>query len=68
MVADIHAGKRTEVDELNGAIVELGRQHHLPTPVNARIVELVKTLEGQHPPRHLSAAELLRQLETAAAR
>ncbi len=67
MVADVRAGKATEVDELNGAIVELGRQHHLPTPVNARIVELVKTLEGQRPPRHLRAAELLQQLETVAA-
>ncbi len=66
MVADIHAGKSTEVDELNGAIVDIGRQHQLPTPVNTRIVELVKGLERQQPPRYLTTAELLRQLKAAA--
>jgi len=66
MVADIHAGKSTEVDQLNGTIVGIGRQHHLPTPVNMRIVELVKDLERQHPPRYLTADELLRQLKSAA--
>jgi 2-dehydropantoate 2-reductase len=68
MVADIHAGKSTEVDELNGAIVDIGRQHHLPTPVNTRIVELVKDLERQQPPHYLTTAELLRQLQAAAHR
>jgi 2-dehydropantoate 2-reductase len=39
-------GKPTEVDYLNGEVVRLGRELGVPTPLNARVVELVHELEG----------------------
>lgn len=46
MVADIRAGRPTEIRELNGVISELGRQHHIATPLNDTVVSLVLALEG----------------------
>jgi 2-dehydropantoate 2-reductase len=62
MVADIEAGRPTEVDQLNGEIVNLGHRLALPTPINARMVELVHAIEGQLAPRYMSPAELRAQL------
>lgn len=42
---DLRAGKRTEIDALNGAIVALGREHSIPTPANEMAYRLVKFLE-----------------------
>ncbi len=42
---DIQAKRRTEIMYLNGAVIRLGIQTGVPTPVNAAIVELVKHLE-----------------------
>ena len=63
MVADIEAGRTTEVRQLNGEIVSLGKAHSLPTPINARIVELVQAIEGNLPPRYMSPSELRAQLQ-----
>ena len=48
MHADLRAGKRTEIDALNGAIVRLGRRHGLHTPVNECLTLLIKAAEGHH--------------------
>ena len=40
MYQDIFAGRKTEVDYINGAIVALGKKHGIPTPVNETIVDL----------------------------
>jgi len=45
MCQDIMKGKGTEIDFLNGKIVELGRKHGIPTPINETIVGLIKFLE-----------------------
>jgi len=45
MCQDIMRGKRTEIDFLNGKIVELGAKHHIPTPVNETLVHLIRFLE-----------------------
>ena len=45
MLQDIEAGRRTEVDYINGKIVESGVQAGIPTPYNTRIRGLVKALE-----------------------
>ncbi|MCJ7698956.1 hypothetical protein MUO56_01725 [Candidatus Bathyarchaeota archaeon] len=37
--------KRTEIDFLNGKIVELGRKHGVPTPVNETLVDFIRFLE-----------------------
>jgi 2-dehydropantoate 2-reductase len=46
MYQDIRRGKRTEIDYLNGKIVELGKKHGIPTLVNETLVGLIKFLEG----------------------
>jgi 2-dehydropantoate 2-reductase len=45
MLQDVEARRRTEVDSLNGAIVELGGELHVPTPLNRAIWALMRALE-----------------------
>jgi 2-dehydropantoate 2-reductase len=47
MCQDILKGEKTEIDFLNGKIVELGRKHGIPTPVNETLVAIIKFLEGK---------------------
>jgi 2-dehydropantoate 2-reductase len=46
MLQDIERGVRSEVDVINGAVVERGRAHGVDTPLNAGIVELVHAYES----------------------
>lgn len=46
MLQDIEAGRVTEVAAFGGKIVELGRKHHIPTPVNQAVVRIIRVLEG----------------------
>ena len=41
MLQDLMAGRRTEIDNLNGAIARLGVQHGVPTPTHDALVALV---------------------------
>ncbi|MBM2828924.1 MAG: branched-chain 2-oxoacid (Si)-reductase, 2-oxopantoate 2-reductase family [Actinobacteria bacterium] len=45
MLQDIEAGRRTEVDFINGKIVEYGAQAGMATPYNTMIRGIVKALE-----------------------
>ncbi|WP_434931260.1 2-dehydropantoate 2-reductase [Shewanella sp. HL-SH5] len=45
MWEDIQAKRLTEIDYLNGAVVKLGAQCHIATPVNALIYQAIKQLE-----------------------
>lgn len=45
MLQDIRRGRRTEINVLNGAIVELGKKYNVATPVNEVITNLVKAKE-----------------------
>jgi 2-dehydropantoate 2-reductase len=45
MRQDLMRGKPTEIDFMNGAVVDLGRRFGLECPVNAAVVALVKALE-----------------------
>jgi len=45
MLVDLENGQRTEIDFLNGKIVEYGRKHYLPTPINQAVTALVHLLE-----------------------
>ena len=42
---DLRRGKRTEIDYLNGYVVQLGRKYSVDVPVNETLYRLVKTLE-----------------------
>jgi 2-dehydropantoate 2-reductase len=41
----LERGVRTEVDYINGAVVQLGLQHGVPTPVNATLLACIKGIE-----------------------
>lgn len=58
MVADLRAGRDTEVRTLNGEIATQGEQQGVPTPVNHALVRLI-----EDNPRPCSARELLARLE-----
>lgn len=45
MLQDIERGRKTEIDYLNGAIVKLGSEKGIPTPVNSTISSIVRSLE-----------------------
>ena len=47
MLQDILKGKKTEIDFLNGKIIELGKKHNIKTPVNEVLVSMVKFLENK---------------------
>lgn len=46
MLQDVLAGRQTEIDNINGAIVAYGRELKIPTPVNETLTALVKTIES----------------------
>ena len=46
MLVDIINKRKTEVDFLNGKIIELGKKHNIRTPLNLLIYGLIKALEG----------------------
>jgi 2-dehydropantoate 2-reductase len=45
MLQDIRAGKRTEIDALNGAVVQLGQQHGIATPTNNTVTRMIQFME-----------------------
>lgn len=45
MALDLAAGKRTEVEQINGALVSAGRRTLTPTPYNESMLRLIKALE-----------------------
>jgi len=45
MAQDIRKGRRTEIEFMNGLIVEKAKQLGIPTPSHEKLVELVKKLE-----------------------
>lgn len=46
MYYDIQKGKKTEIESLNGAIVNLGKKLGISVPVNETITNIIKTLEN----------------------
>ena len=51
MLQDVLKQKRTEIEQINGAIVRLGAEHGVPTPANETLVDLVKTLQESYEER-----------------
>jgi len=47
MHQDLLKGKPTEIDHLNGAVVELGRTFGIACPANEALVTMIKALEAQ---------------------
>jgi 2-dehydropantoate 2-reductase len=49
MLLDYNAGRRGEVDAINGSIPRLGKQYGVPTPVNETVVGIIKAREAGFP-------------------
>ncbi len=47
MRQDLIRGRATEIDFMNGAVVELGRRYGVDCPVNASLVALIKVMEAR---------------------
>ncbi len=47
MLQDVEAGRETEIDYINGAIVEMGERLGVPTPVNKTMHALIKAIESK---------------------
>ncbi len=62
MAQDLAAGRPSEVDFLNGAIVDLGVKAGVPTPVNAAMVKAVKAAFAAGRPPGVSGAQMLEML------
>ncbi len=45
MLQDLKKGKPCEIDAINGVVCEWGRKCGVPTPINDRIVEIIKKCE-----------------------
>ncbi len=58
---DLDAGKPTEIEHINGAIVTLAEQHGLAAPANEVVVSIVRQLEQSAPPLPFVAADELRR-------
>jgi 2-dehydropantoate 2-reductase len=59
---DLQAGRRTEIDYMNGEIVALAASKGLAAPANARIVALIREAEKSYEP--WSGRALLEELRT----
>ena len=47
MLQDIQKGKPCEVDAINGVVCEWGKKYGVPTPVNDRIVEIIRKEQNE---------------------
>lgn len=66
MAQDVIKGRRTEIDYMNGYVVDKGREVGVETPVSATVVELVREIDAgsrRPSPEHIDVA-----LRRAAAR
>lgn len=63
MADDLAAGRATEIDWINGEIVNLATQLNLQAPINSKLIQLVKQAEKIS--KAWSAKELKKVLETA---
>ena len=50
MLQDVEAKRRTEIDVINGAIVDAGKRSGIATPLNDSMVWMVKSLEEAYAP------------------
>eukprot|EP01086_Lenisia_limosa_P013163 TRINITY_DN4201_c0_g1_i1.p1 TRINITY_DN4201_c0_g1~~TRINITY_DN4201_c0_g1_i1.p1 ORF type:complete len:334 (+),score=32.63 TRINITY_DN4201_c0_g1_i1:539-1540(+) len=60
MADDLMVGRKTEIDCINGEVVNLARQLNLTAPINQKLIELVKQAESE--PKVWSGSKLKAQL------
>ncbi|HOP72337.1 MAG TPA: ketopantoate reductase family protein [Thermoclostridium caenicola] len=49
MLQDVEAGRKTEVELFAQTVVELGRKHGIPTPVNEMLYRMLRIIEQTYP-------------------
>jgi 2-dehydropantoate 2-reductase len=47
MRQDLMKGRKTEIDHMNGAVVDLGEKYGIPCPVNAAMTTMIRYLESR---------------------
>lgn len=62
MLQDLKKGKPCEIDAINGVVCEWGRKVSVPTPINDRIVEVVKKEQAKELPLSRENIKLFRDL------
>ena len=62
MLQDLKKGKPCEIDAINGVVCEWGRKVSVPTPINDRIVEVVKKEQAKELPLSRENIKLFRHL------
>ena len=50
MAQDVTKGRKSEIEQMNGYIVEKGRERNVATPVNEAVVRLMKEIEARGKP------------------
>lgn len=50
MLQDLRNGKPCEIEAINGVVVEWGQKYNIPTPINSKIVEVVKKEQDESLP------------------
>jgi 2-dehydropantoate 2-reductase len=48
MCQDVEAGRKTEVELFSGTVIELGRKHGIPVPVNETLYRELRTIEQSY--------------------
>jgi len=48
MLQDVEAGRRTEIEVINGAVASAGREAEVPTPANDTMVALITALQSRY--------------------
>jgi len=59
MAQDVIKGRRSEIDYMNGRVVDKGRELGVPTPVSAAVVELMREIDAgtrKSSPEHIELA------------
>lgn len=46
MLQDLKKGKPCEIDAINGVVCEWGKKFHISTPINDKIVEIIKKIQS----------------------
>jgi 2-dehydropantoate 2-reductase len=54
MLQDVEAKRKTEVEMFAGKVIELGKKHGIPTPINQTLYRLIKVIEQIYTQRDIS--------------
>lgn len=63
MWEDLNVGRHTEIDIINGVVVEKAKEFGVNTPVNSALCSLIKTAETTTPLKNLSANDIIADIK-----